>query len=254
MGLIVAAVELLVSILIIRWLLNQKANEKFSRPFVRKTLILGFVSTIVTLVIGLTISDKLFPASWNLIFRAFVMILVTAGLLEEIVKYILFRLAIRNSDEVKTIHDAMIASALVAVGFSMFENVEYSVFGDLSTLARVLFPIHILFGTVMGYFYGKAKSTGQKKYHFLSLFVPVMLHTIYDTPIAIIKLISTDPVTNEPLADEVIEQGPYGAYTDAFVYLAIGVALVFLAMVIVSCVKIHKGKTDPKLQVLLVQG
>nr|MCR4902293.1 PrsW family intramembrane metalloprotease [Butyrivibrio sp.] len=94
--------------------------------------------------------------------------------------YSMFRIAALNKKQVVTRLDAVIASTVVALGFTIGEDILYSLDGGLVTLIRVFLPCHLLFGAVMGYYYGKAKTTNKWTFHVLSLAGPILLHTIFD--------------------------------------------------------------------------
>ncbi len=109
--------------------------------------------------------------------------------------------------------------------------------GSAMTLFRVLIPAHIFFGAVMGYYYGLAKKTGKTKYHVLSVLIPILLHTIYDTPIAIITIIDS-PDAN----------GRYEAYQVPVVLVWAVVTIIFVVLTIITFVRIKKGAKNSKLQ------
>ena len=248
MNVIIAIVEVIVCVLIIRWILNQKAGEKFSGKFVRRMILLGLLSAILVLAIGILIPGDPFSSISNPVLRGFVMILLTAAILEEGMKYLCFRLTVRNSSEVRTIHDAILVSAVVAMAFDMFENVEYSLFGNLFSALRILFPMHLVFGAAMGYFYGKAKAEGKAGYHVLSLLVPILLHTIFDWPIAVTQIVAVDPATHKPYPGEVLLHGPNAAVLEGALIVCAVVGIVSLILVILTFRWMKKGKTDETLQ------
>lgn len=46
-------------------------------------------------------------------------------------------------------------------------------------------PAHFVFGTIMGYFYGKYLVTGEKKWRRVAFWLPVAYHTITNTLVGI---------------------------------------------------------------------
>ncbi len=103
----------------------------------------------------------------------------SAGLLEEELKYLTCRIAVRKEGMIRTWMDCVAVFALTGITFEMLENVIYGMDTDLiSVLIRAITPAHFAFGVVMGYFYGKYLLSMDKKYNRLSIAVPVILHTL----------------------------------------------------------------------------
>ena len=103
----------------------------------------------------------------------------SAGLLEEGLKYLTCRAAIRKEGMVRTWMDAVIAFSVVGITFELLENIAFGMNSDfLGAFLRSLASAHFVFGTIMGYFYGKYLVTGQKKYRWLSFLLPLAYHTI----------------------------------------------------------------------------
>ena len=103
----------------------------------------------------------------------------SAALLEEGLKYLTCRIAIRKKGMIRTWMDAVVAFAIVGITFELLENVAFGAGSDiLSAFLRALASAHFVFGVIMGYFYGKALVTGKKGYHLLSFFVPLIYHSL----------------------------------------------------------------------------
>lgn len=62
----------------------------------------------------------------------------------EIIKYIVFRLAIGKNREVVCWLDVIIAAIAVGIGFTLLEDVTY-LFEGAGTIVRAILPGHILF-------------------------------------------------------------------------------------------------------------
>ena len=241
MTLIIPLIEVLVCVLIIRWILKQKRGERFSKKFITKSLLLGIAAVIVILVAGgMLLRGGIFESVNDPVLKGFLLVFFTAALIEELFKYVLFRLVMIGNDEVKTIHDAILASCLVALGFTMFEDVYYSASGNMFALLRVLFPAHIVFAALMGYYYAKAKTTGKGKYHVYSLLFPIILHTVFDAPIGIIQIISP--------GREIQAEGPYASYLTPVVLIWAALMVAFLVLIVVTFIRIKKGANDSRLQ------
>lgn len=114
---------------------------------------------------------------WNM-----VNMFLGAGLLEEGLKFLTCRMAVRKEGMIRTWMDSVAAFAIVGILFEFIENVAFGFEQDLvSALVRSLSPAHFVFGVIMGFFYGKYLVTGQKRYCLLSLGLPVIYHTLTNT-------------------------------------------------------------------------
>jgi RsiW-degrading membrane proteinase PrsW (M82 family) len=201
-----------VCFLILRWLLKRKPGQPFSKKAIAKYLLLGALSVVVSL--GLTFvlpikRDTFF--GMNPILSGFLTAFLTAALFEEGMKYLAFRLAIRNDREVTCWLDVIIAAIVVAAGFVLMEDLEFVVSGS-GSIVRALIPAHLLFQGIMGYYYGKARVTGQSKYHALSIVVPILAHTLFDMFLIALMSIMGDPSTWSELTDETLAALPYYEY------------------------------------------
>ncbi|MBQ6560182.1 MAG: PrsW family intramembrane metalloprotease [Erysipelotrichaceae bacterium] len=121
--------------------------------------------------------------------RSIVDMFFSAGLLEEGLKYLTCRIAIRKKGMIRTWMDAVVAFAIVGITFELLENVAFGAGSDiLSAFMRALASAHFAFGVIMGYFYGKSLVTGKKRYRLLSFFVPLIYHSVANGLIASMKL------------------------------------------------------------------
>ncbi len=127
----------------------------------------------------------------------FVSVFFSVGIIEELFKWIIVRSANYNSKYFDESFDAIVYAVFASLGFATIENLEYvflSAFGGIVTAAITIFgrflvavPGHCFFGIIMGYFFAKAKKAQFEKnkkkevlFLLLSLFIPTILHTIYD--------------------------------------------------------------------------
>ena len=98
----------------------------------------------------------------------------------------------RKKGMIRTWMDAAAAFSIVGITFELLENVAFGMNSDLiSAVVRALGCAHFIFGTIMGWFYGKYLVTGQKKYRRLALWVPVLYHTLTN---ALMDSMSVSPV------------------------------------------------------------
>lgn len=208
----VALVQFIVCFLILAWLLKKKPGEPYSRKAVVKFVLFGAIGVVLwyclTLVLPLEM-DTFF--GMNPILSGFLTALITASLIEEIAKYIMFRLAIRKNPGLVCWLDAIIAAVAVGVGFTLLEDITY-LFDGAGTILRAFVPGHLLFQGIMGYYYGKARVTKQFKYHVLSLVVPILVHTLFDMfIIGLMSIVgSTDALTG--LTEAQLASLPYYNY------------------------------------------
>ncbi len=246
---IVAVIEVIVSIMIIRWLIKKKTGEPFSRKTILKIILLGALAAFIIMIASLFSPDESPSDLSNPVLAGFIDALTMAAILEEGLKYGAFRLAMRKNAEVRCHLDAVLVGALVATGFALLEDVEYSLFGNYYTLIRAVLPLHAFFGTIMGYYYGKAKATGIMKYHILSLAIPLFGHTFYDMwIIAIKRILDTAGVAAETLTEEELLALPYGEYLEPLGYVAIATILVFFILIVMTFRKISQWSKNGELQ------
>ncbi|WP_294520018.1 PrsW family glutamic-type intramembrane protease [uncultured Anaerovibrio sp.] len=244
----VALITIVVDMLIIKWLLNKKTGDKFSRMGGAKIIFIGIFITLINLLFGVFIDKDIGTVVVNPVIDGFVLALFGAGLTEELFKYVAFRWAIRNNREVRSWLDVILVAALVAMGFDLFENFIYAAFGNFSTVIRAFFPMHFLFGAIMGYYYGKAKLTGRFKYHIMSIGIPVMIHTVFDMWLIGLKNIMGDEDTYANLTDEEIMSLPYAEYLEPMAVAAIVTIVICFVLLVLSFKKIARWSKNGEMQ------
>ncbi len=251
--LIVAVIEVVVSLLIIRWLIKKKTGEPFSRKTILKITCLGALSAFIIMIASLFAPDEAPSDMSNPILVGFIDALTMAAILEEGLKYGAFRLAMRKNEEARCRLDAVLVGALTAMGFALIEDVEYSLFGNFYTLIRAVLPLHAFFGTIMGYYYGKAKATGSMKYHILSLAVPLFGHTFYDMWIVAIKrILDAAGTAADTLTEEELLALPHGEYLEPLGYVAVATIVVFFILIVTAFRKISQWSRNKELQESIV--
>ncbi len=248
---IAVIVELLISYLILKWILKQKTGEPYSKKKVVKFLLFGALAVVAALTISIVVSiDKEMFFNLNPVLAGFLTALLTAALFEECVKYVFYRLVLIKCMETKSWLDAIIAAVIVGVGFCFVENVEFAITGGANIL-RAFLPGHILFQFFMGYFYGKARVTGNKKYDVLSVAVPILAHTLYDMPIIALMAAIGDIDALQGADFEALKQLPnFGYFIPLFVCI-IAVAVLLIVGLILAAKNIHTwSKNGEKQEVL----
>lgn len=109
---------------------------------------------------------------------------VSSGLLEEFVKWFVIYFFIFDHPEFDEPYDGIVYSASVSLGFATLENILYLLANGVEVaMTRALLPVssHALFAVMMGFYIGKAKFQGRKRFYLtLSFLLPVALHGTYD--------------------------------------------------------------------------
>jgi RsiW-degrading membrane proteinase PrsW (M82 family) len=114
-----------------------------------------------------------------------------AALCEETVKYLVLRISTWRSPYFNYRFDGVVYGVSSAVGFAIFENIQYvATYGIATAISRAFLavPLHAFCGVFMGVFYSYAKKSAilgrggsQTIFTILSLAVPMLIHGIYDT-------------------------------------------------------------------------
>lgn len=222
---VVTLAQVAVCYLILRWILQRKSGTPYTKHAIGRFLLFGGLALVLTYAASMVISlerDTFF--GMNPLLSGFLTALLTAALLEETAKYIMFRLAIRKFHEVVCWLDAIIAAIAVAIGFTLFEDLVFTFSGDVNIL-RAILPGHILFQAVMGYYYGKARVTHEVRYHVLSLVVPILLHTLFDMFLIALMSIVGDPAAATSMTEAEIMSLPYAGYMVPLLVCAIAVMI-----------------------------
>ena len=241
------AVQIIVCVLILSWLLKHKGGEKFSAKAVCRFLLCGALAYVLCTALSLVL-DVNKKAFWHLnpLLAGFLSAFLMAALVEEGLKYPCFRLAAVKKAGVVTRHDAVIAAIIVAIGFTILEDIQYTVFGSGSVL-RAILPAHLLFQGVMGYYYGKAKTTGKPIFHVLSLLVPILLHTLFDAFLIGMRAgFGLDDLRG--VTAEQLQALPFYNYMIPMLAAAIAVMIASLVGLIVLLRKIRTWNRDGQLQ------
>lgn len=158
--------------------------EKEPRKLLLKAFLLG--GGLVVPVLFAELYLNIFDITETNLLTAGYTAFVVAGLVEESFKFLGFFLYIWKHRDFNEMYDGIVYSVFISLGFATVENLAYVLSAGFSTaIVRSLtaVPAHALFAVVMGYYLGIAKFTQPKfkqKYVLLGLFIPVLLHGIYD--------------------------------------------------------------------------
>jgi RsiW-degrading membrane proteinase PrsW (M82 family) len=182
--LIILIASLLPVVLLMAYIYSKDKFNKEPLSMILKALLGGVLAALVDgLILSITglgeirFSDPLINSAY--------MAFGLAGFPEELCKFIFLFLFIWRSRYFDEYYDGIEYGAFVGLGFAGLENVGYvAQYGLQVAVSRALFsvPAHCFFGITMGYFfaYAKFKPWHKKRYFFLSIIVPAILHGIYD--------------------------------------------------------------------------
>ena len=165
--------------------------EKEPPKLILKLFLFGVISTIPAAFLeGILISSLaryVSPYSYAFIF---IENFFCVALVEELVKYVGLKLGSWKHPAFDYCFDGVVYAVTTSLGFAALENILYVTNNGVAnalTRAVLSIPGHCIFGIFMGYFYGMAKygySHGfrkeSKKYLWLAIIMPMILHGIYD--------------------------------------------------------------------------
>ncbi|MDM5333315.1 glutamic-type intramembrane protease PrsW [Ureibacillus composti] len=177
--LVTAAIAPGLALLSYFYLRNQMATEP--RRTLIQSFILGALITFPIMFIQYVLKEE------GTITNPFVSNVLLSSGMEEFFKWLIIFSFIYRHVEFDDPYDGLLYGAGTSLGFATVENLLYLLsFGIDSAFLRALLPVssHALFGVVMGYYFGKSKFAKNDKaveYLILSLFVPMILHLVYNS-------------------------------------------------------------------------
>lgn len=168
----------------------QKDREKESKKILTKLFIFGMLSVVPSIFFEVLLGNFFDYRDNSILLVQFVYVFICIALVEELFKWIFVRFISYNDEEFDHIYDMIVYSVFVSLGFAVVENILY-VFssGLLVGIIRALtsIPGHACFAIYMGYYLGISKINMINNYKvkyikntFLSLFIPMLIHAIYD--------------------------------------------------------------------------
>ena len=184
---------LLPPIILLIWIYKLDKIESEPPRLILKLLLFGALSCIPAAIIESVLSGILpniiSPYQFGTLYQ-FVFYFLVVAWTEEGVKHFALKHGSWRNPAFNYRFDAIVYATAAALGFAAAENVMYVFqFGIQVAALRAVtaIPGHCIFGIYMGYYYGQAKhceqngdSAGRRRYMFLSMFMPVMLHGFYD--------------------------------------------------------------------------
>lgn len=106
---------------------------------------------------------------------------IVLALSEELCKCFMFHRLLAKYQRAWSWADYVILMTLVGIGFGLAEDIPYAIgAGPIVMLVRGVTCMHGGYGFIMGYFLGKSKKTGDKKWFALGVLLPWLLHGAYD--------------------------------------------------------------------------
>ena len=156
---------------------------------------------------------------------------IMTAFVEEIMKFwVLHGLVKKYSYNYSWLEIVMLMT-IVGLGFEITESVVYAFGAGVGVLlARGLTVMHGGYGFVMGYFIGKSRKTGQKRFLFMGIIITTLVHGVYDF------CLST----------------PIMAINDIFGYIALALAVIGIILIVVAIVFIIKARKNPKYSELIL--
>lgn len=177
----VAFISVVVYSLLIFWLVRSSTKEKPVRLLF--CVLFGLFSAALALT-----GEYL----WNLLLGNFIashrslIILesfVGVGVIEETSKWLWLILVVYSWKTFDRYSDGILYACGIAAGFNLVEGMLYVVNdGELMNIMIRSFtavPVHFLFAIIMGFFFARYKFEG-RKFLWLSISIPVVLHGLYD--------------------------------------------------------------------------
>ena len=146
------------------------------------------ISAIILEMLGELALDAIIP--YDSVVKSVLLATIVVAPSEELGKYLVLRTITWNNRHFNYSYDAIVYAVFVSLGFAALENVGYVLGTGIFTALLRMFtavPGHACYGVIMGYFYSKAKYaqlTNKKSksilFRLLAIFIPIVLHGIYD--------------------------------------------------------------------------
>jgi RsiW-degrading membrane proteinase PrsW (M82 family) len=172
-------------VIIFLYLIFRKDARPEPLPLLAKCFFGGFLSVVLTLLIGSLMQPQLAEQAGplrNALYQAFVL----ASIPEEVSKWLVLYWLVMKSTHFDEHYDGIQYAVFVSLGFALVENVLYVFEGGLTVaLFRgvLAVPGHGFFAVLMGYFLSLARlgiSRHRTRNLVLSLAYPILFHGLYD--------------------------------------------------------------------------
>lgn len=149
----------------------------------------GVISVFLSLLISTPLSFLgLYSEQPTTILGAISTAFLGAAIPEEVAKYVMLWLFLRNNKYFDERFDCILYAVCVSMGFAALENIAFLFINYNSWLsvgiARAAYavPGHFCFGVLMGYYYSLSRfpHTYVESNRAMALFLPILAHGIYD--------------------------------------------------------------------------
>ncbi len=197
MGLTLLPVFLLMIFIYFQDKYQKEPIKKLVKAFFAGMLAIAFTMVLDT-IIEFTLGQ--IPALANTVFyQAF----LTAGIPEELSKFLIFLIFIWRDKDFDEYFDGIVYACFISLGFACLENIMYVFDASMASLAGgfvtsflravLSVPGHFLFGVILGYFLSLAKFKPEKKgrYMVLGLLLAMLAHGMFDWLLMITDNLST---------------------------------------------------------------
>jgi len=180
-------------IIFIRW---EDKSEPEPWKLIRRCFLLGigslFISSVFHFLFGVVFNlpfDLMGPISLSLI-----IVLISAGPIEEFIKYIFLRYSVYFKSEFNQVFDGVVYGIIIALGFSLFENIFYifvinhDMESNLQFITAISYRavyttlLHILSTGIIGFYLGKAKFSSYNRNFTIAkgLIIGILLHSLFN--------------------------------------------------------------------------
>ncbi|MBQ3370909.1 MAG: PrsW family intramembrane metalloprotease [Mogibacterium sp.] len=185
------ALAIIPGLLIIIYVYRKDKVEKEPAGLIMRIIFFGVLSCFAAAFLEQLESQYLPQYPKGSLEYALITSFCMAALVEEIVKFIAMKLGSWNYQGFNYRFDGIVYGVSSAVGFAIYENINYvAMYGFQTAVVRAFtaIPLHAFCGVFMGVFYSYSKkasilgNNGAKiGYTLLSLLVPMLIHGTYDT-------------------------------------------------------------------------
>ena len=177
----VAAFSVFIYGLLIFWLIGSKLKES---PFwLLLSFLLGVLSAVIALVAEYVWNFFLGPAISAHHSLIIVESFIGVGAIEETAKWVWLVFLIARWPSFSSYASGILYTCCIAAGFNLVEGVLYALTDgnlmDILVRSLTAVPVHFLFAIIMGFLFARFKFEAYR-YLWPSLFVPILLHGLYD--------------------------------------------------------------------------
>ena len=201
-GSLLLGLTLLPVFLLMLFVYFQDKYQKEPIKTLLKAFFAGMLAIVFTMVLDFLIDLTLgnIPVLSNTVFYdAF----LTAGIPEELSKFLIFMIFIWRDKNFDEYFDGIVYACFISLGFACLENIMY-VFdatiislagGFITSILRAVLsvPGHFLFGVILGYFLSMAKFHPEKRgrYIWTGLLLAILAHGLFDWLLMVADSLST---------------------------------------------------------------